>query len=243
MRGMNDRQGHRELDGEIALVTGASSGIGRATALLFARSGARVAALARNAGALDALRVETHDAIVPVPCDLEHEESIERAVAEVVARLGPVSILVNNAGHIEPQPLEGMEIASWDRHFAVNVRAAYVAIRLVLPQMRGAGHGAIVNVSSISGVAGPEKFPGFTAYGASKAALIALTELLAVEIRDAGVRVNCVSPGSVATPMLRRVAPSLEPVMTPDQVAETILFLASARSAAINGQNIHVYGN
>jgi len=240
---MSDGQGHRELDGEIALVTGASSGIGRATALLLARSGARVAALARNAAALDTLCAEARDSIVAVPCDLEHEDSIERAFAEVATRLGPVSILVNNAGHIDPRPLEVMDSASWDRHFAVNVRAAYVAIRLVLPQMRKAAHGAIVNVSSISGVAGPEKFPGFTAYGASKAALIALTELLAVEIRGAGVRVNCISPGSVATPMLRRVAPSLEPDMTPDEVAETILFLASARSAAINGQNVHVYGN
>lgn len=240
---MNDRQGDRELDGEIALVTGASSGIGRATALLLARSDAKVAALARNADALDALRRESGDAILPVPCDLEHEESIERAIAEVVSRLGPVSILVNNAGHIEPRPLEVMEIASWDRHFAVNVRAAYLAIRLVLPHMRKAGHGAVVSVASISGVPGPEKFPGFTAYGASKAALIALTELLAVEVRGSGIRVNCISPGSVETPMLRRVAPSLDPDMTPEEVAQTILFLASPRSAAINGQNIHVYGN
>jgi NAD(P)-dependent dehydrogenase (short-subunit alcohol dehydrogenase family) len=240
---MNGRQGDRELDREIALVTGASSGIGRATALLLARSGASVAALARNADALDTLRRESGDAILPVPCDLEHEDSIERAIADVVARLGPVSILVNNAGHIEPRPLEVMDIASWDRHFAVNVRAAYLAIRLVLPHMRKAGHGAVVNVSSISGVPGPEKFPGFTAYGASKAALIALTELLAVEIRGSGVRVNCISPGSVETPMLRRVAPSLDPDMTPEEVAQTILFLASPRSAAINGQNIHVYGN
>ncbi|MFA6957424.1 MAG: SDR family oxidoreductase [Thermoanaerobaculia bacterium] len=240
---MNDRRSDRELEGEIALVTGASSGIGRATALLLARSGARVAALARSVDALEALCREARDAIIPVPCDLEHEESIERAIADVAARLGSVSILVNNAGHIEPRPLEVMEIASWDRHFAVNVRAAFIAIRLVLPHMRKAEHGAIVNVSSISGVAGPEKFPGFTAYGASKAALIALTELLAVEIRGSGVRVNCISPGSVATPMLRRVAPSLEADMTPDEVAESILFLASPRSAAINGQNVHVYGN
>jgi NAD(P)-dependent dehydrogenase (short-subunit alcohol dehydrogenase family) len=240
---MNDQRRDRELEGEIALVTGASSGIGRATALLLARSGARVAALARSADALEALRREAGGDIVPVTCDLEQEESIERAIADVVARVGPVSILVNNAGHIEPRPLEAMETASWDRHFAVNVRAAFVAIRMALPNMRKARHGAIVNVSSISGIAGPEKFPGFTAYGASKAALIALTELLAVEIRGSGVRVNCISPGSVATPMLRRVAPSLEPGMTPEEVAETILFLASPRSAAINGQNVHVYGN
>jgi NAD(P)-dependent dehydrogenase (short-subunit alcohol dehydrogenase family) len=243
MRGMNGRPGDRELEGEIALVTGASSGIGRATALLLCRAGARVAALARNSAALDELARESAGAIVPVICDLEREESIERATAAVAAGLGAVTLLVNNAGHIVPEPLDTMETASWDRHFAVNVRAAYIAIRLTLPSMRRAGRGAIVNVASISGVPGPQKFPGFSAYCASKAALIALTESLAAETRGSGVRVNCISPGSVETPMLRRVAPSLQPDMTPEEVAETILFLVSPRSAAINGQNIHVYGN
>lgn len=240
---MNVHPDDRELRGETALVTGASSGIGRATALLLARSGARVAALARNEAALLDLAREGEGAIVPVPCDLEREESVESAIAGVVARLGAVSILVNNAGHIVPEPIDVMGTESWDRHFAVNVRAAYLAIRRVLPAMREAGHGAIVNVASISGVPGPQKFPGFTAYGASKGAIIALTESLAAEIRGSGVRVNCISPGSVETPMLRRVAPSLQPDMTPEEVAQTILFLASPRSAAINGQNIHVYGS
>jgi len=243
MRGMNDRRGDGELDGEVALVTGASSGIGRATALLLARSGAKVAALARNASALAQLASESSGAILAVPGDLERPESVDEALETASARLGAVTILVNNAGLIEPARLDAMDTASWDRHFAVNVRAAFLASRRVLPSMIAAGRGAIVNVASISGVPGPRKFPGFTAYCASKAALIGLTESLAAELRGSGVRVNCVSPGSVDTPMLKRVAPSLQPGMSPDEVAETILFLASRRAAAINGQNIHVYGS
>lgn len=242
MRGMNQQRGDAELDGEVAVVTGASSGIGRATALLLARSGARVAALARNASALARLADESQGAILVLPCDLERPESVDSALETASARLGPVTVLVNNAGHIEPARLDAMDLSSWDRHFAVNVRAAFLASRRVLPSMLAAGRGAIVNVASISGVPGPQKFPGFTAYCASKAALIALTESLAAELGGSGVRVNCVSPGSVDTPMLARVAPSLRPDMSPEDVAESILFLASRRAAAINGQNIHVYG-
>lgn len=109
--------------------------------------------------------------------------------------------------------------------------------------MLAARRGAIVNVASISGVPGPQKFPGFAAYCASKAALIGFTEALAVELKDSGVRVNCVSPGSVDTPMLRRVAPSLTPDMSPAEMAGIIEFLASAVSRPINGQNIHAYGS
>lgn len=242
MRGMNRQHGAAELDGDVAFVTGASSGIGRATALLLARGGAKVAALARDSAALAALASESQGAILAVPGDLERPESLDEALDAAVAQLGAITILVNNAGHIEPARLDAMDVASWDRHFAVNVRAAFLAARRVLPPMLAAGHGTIVNVASISGVPGPQKFPGFTAYCASKAAVIGLTEALAAELGGSGVRVNCVSPGSVDTPMLKRVAPALSPGMSPDEVAETILFLASRRSSAINGQNIHVYG-
>jgi NAD(P)-dependent dehydrogenase (short-subunit alcohol dehydrogenase family) len=243
MRGMSRLPGGPELDGECALVTGASSGIGRATALLLANAGARVAALARNADALASLSGESGGTIVPVVCDLEREDDVARAIESARAHLGHISILVNNAGHIEPERLVAMEPESWDRHFTVNVRAAYLALRGMLPSMIEARRGTVVNVASISGVPGPQKFPGFTAYCASKAALIALTESLAAELSGSGVRVNCISPGSVDTPMLRRVAPSLHADISPEDVAQTILFLASPRSGAINGQNIHVYGS
>jgi NAD(P)-dependent dehydrogenase (short-subunit alcohol dehydrogenase family) len=202
-----------------------------------------VAALSRDAEALERLACEARGAILPCRVELESPQSVDDAITSATKSLGPATLLVNNAGHIEPARLDAMDLESWDRHFAVNVRAAFLVSRRVLPAMLAARRGAIVNVASISGVPGPEKFPGFTAYGASKAALIALTETLAAELRGSGVRVNCVSPGSVDTPMLRRVAPSLVPAMSAEAVAETILFLASRRAEAINGQNLHVYGS
>ena len=129
----------------------------------------------------------------------------------------------------------------WDRVFAVNVRGVFLASRRALLKMTRNRRGTIINVASISGVVGTEKFSGSVSYCASKAAVIGLTEALAAEVRDFGVRVNCVSPGSVDTPMLRAASPGAVAEMTPDQVADTILFLASPRSAPINGQNLHVY--
>jgi 3-oxoacyl-[acyl-carrier protein] reductase len=129
----------------------------------------------------------------------------------------------------------------WDRMFAVNVRGAFLATRRAVKSMIARRTGTIVNVSSISGVIGPEKFPGTSAYCASKAALIAFTEVAAVELKEHGIRVNCVSPGSVDTPMWATVSGGARADMTPAEVAEVILFLASDRSRPINGQNIDVY--
>src|SRR5437016_6046677 len=122
-----------------------------------------------------------------------------------------------------------------------NGRGAFLTTRRAAKNMINAKGGAIVNVSSISGVIGPEKFPGFSAYCASKAALIELTEALAVELKEHGIRINCVSPGSVDTPMWAAVSGGAPADMTATEVAEVILFLASDRARPINGQNIHVY--
>jgi NAD(P)-dependent dehydrogenase (short-subunit alcohol dehydrogenase family) len=227
-----------EFAGEVAIVTGASSGIGRATAIRLAAGGARVAIFARSASKLEELAAAHPGAMIAVPGNAADESSLGRLVETTTSRLGNCTILVNNAGHIEPKTVEEMSTAEWDLHFAVNVRAAFILSRLVLPGMRASGRGAIVNVASISGVPGPQKFPGFAAYCAAKAAVIGFSEALAVEVKDAGIRVNAVSPGSVDTPMLRRVAPSLETDVTPEQLAELVAFLASERSMAINGQNL-----
>jgi 3-oxoacyl-[acyl-carrier protein] reductase len=131
----------------------------------------------------------------------------------------------------------------WDRLFSVNVGSAFLTCRRALPKMIERGSGVIVNVSSISGVIGPEKFPGFVSYCASKAALIAFTEALAVEVKEHGIRVNCVSPGSVDTKMWAQVSGGAPADMTPEEVAESILFLASPRSRPMNGQNLNVYSS
>lgn len=232
-----------EFEGRVAIVTGASSGIGRAAAEMFAERGARVAAFARSEAPLREMESHFEGGLIAVPGDLTEEADLARLFAETESKLGPCDILVNNAGAIVPTPLPEMTAELWDLHFAVNVRAAFQLSRLVAPGMTARGRGAIVNVASISGVLGPQKFPGFTAYAASKAALISFTEAFAVEAKESGIRVNCISPGSVDTPMLRQANPALVPDMTSREVAEVILFLASERSRPINGQNIHVYSS
>jgi NAD(P)-dependent dehydrogenase (short-subunit alcohol dehydrogenase family) len=216
-----------EFDGKVAVVTGSSSGIGRRTAELLAERGARVVTFARSAGM--------------VTGDVADPEDIERLFVETEARFGPCEILVNCAGTIDPAPLVETSLERWQRMFDVNVHGVFMACRRALPSMLARGAGTIVNVASISGVVGPEKFPGFVSYCASKGAVISLTEALAVEVKSRGVRVNAVSPGSVDTAMWAAASGGAPADMTPEEVAETILFLASDRSRPMNGQNLHVF--
>jgi len=230
-----------EFEGRVAIVTGASSGIGRATAEMLVERGAMVSIFARSAGKLKSLARKHEGRMLAVPGDVSDIKSVERVFAETEARFGRCDILINDAGTNVNKRIERMTERDWDRVFAVNVRGAFLTTRRAVKNMIARRSGAIVNVSSISGVIGPEKFPGFSAYCASKAALIAFTESLAVELKEHGIRVNCVSPGSVDTPMWAAVSGGAPAAMTPAEVAEVILFLASDRSRPINGQNIDVY--
>lgn len=216
-----------DLAGKVAVVTGASSGIGRKSAELFEKAGARVVTFARSAGT--------------VRGDIADPEAVERLFAVTEERFGPCEVLVNCAGMIDVAPLVETSPERWRRMFAVNVDGIYLACRRALPSMLARGAGAIVNVASISGVVGPEKFPGWVSYCASKGAVISLTEALAVEVKDRGVRVNAVSPGSVDTKMWAEASGGAPASMTPEEIAETILFLASDRSRPMNGQNLNVY--
>lgn len=216
-----------DLTGKVAIVTGASSGIGKATAELLEKHGARVITFARSAGT--------------VTGDVADPEAVERLFAATEERFGACEVLVNCAGMIDPAPLVDTSLQRWRRMFAVNVDGIYLACRRALPSMLERGAGAIVNVASISGVVGPEKFPGWVSYCASKGAVISLTEALAVEVKDRGVRVNAVSPGSVDTKMWAEASGGAPASMTAEEIAETILFLASDRSRPMNGQNLNVY--
>jgi NAD(P)-dependent dehydrogenase (short-subunit alcohol dehydrogenase family) len=231
-----------EFDRKIVLVTGASSGIGRAAAELFVARGARVALFARSREKIEAIAARHGDRMLAVAGDVADLADIERLFAEVETRFGACDVLVNSAGMIDPKRVADVTPEAWDRMFAVNVRGTFLASRRALPSMTARRSGAIVNVASISGIPGPEKFPGFASYNASKAAVIAFTEALAVETKDLGVRVNCVSPGSVDTPMWAAASGGAPADMTAEEVAETILFLASERSRPMIGQNLHVYG-
>ena len=229
-----------EFADRVIVVTGASSGIGRATAELFAREGALIAVFARSAEKLAEL---AGDRVLSVTGDIASEADVERLFTEVESRFGDCDVLVNNAGMTDVGRLIDTTPDRWDRVFAVNVRGAYLATRRALPAMVARRSGSIVNVASISGVLGPEKFPGFVSYCASKAAVIEMTEALAVEVRDAGVRVNCVSPGSVDTPMWAGVSGGAPAAMTPAEIANAIRFLASADSRPMNGQNLNVWSS
>ncbi|MFL5859816.1 MAG: SDR family NAD(P)-dependent oxidoreductase [Solirubrobacteraceae bacterium] len=232
------------------VVTGGAKGIGRATVQRFAADGDRVVALGRDATALDALSVQTYE------CDVADEA----AVSGVFDAIGPVDVLVNNAGMGESAPLHETTLDSWQRHLDVNATAAFLCMRAVVPGMRERGAGAVVTVASTAGRAG---VPYTSAYSASKHAVIGLTRAVASELAGSGVRVNAVCPTFVRTQMTDRsiativartgrtakqaeaalaAASPLGRLLEPDEVAQAIVFLASPAAAAISGQAVVIDG-
>lgn len=211
---------------QTALVTGATEGIGRATAFALGRAGFRVGVCARTAAKLDALVRELRAAGMEAAGrtgDVGAEADAAGIVAEVERRLGPVDVLVNNAGVLIGRRIEELSLADWDATMATNVRALFLLTRLVLPGMRERRRGAIVNVASLAGKTG---FVGGTAYAASKHAVLGFSRSLMLEVRSDNVRVVAVCPGSVATAMLQDqpLLPSnRDKILTPEDVAETIL--------------------
>lgn len=231
-----------DLSGNVAIITGASRGIGLATARRLAAAGAHVTLFSRDAEALERVAEADPERFLAVAGDVAVEADVERVFDQTEKRFGPCTMLVNNAGWIRPQRLIEVTREDWDRMFAVNVTGAFLMIRRALPRMIEADRGAIVNVASISGVPGPRKFPGFVSYCASKAALILLSESLASELAGTSIRVNAISPGSVDTEMWAEASGGADADMSPEEIAESILFLLSPSSRPVIGQNLHVYG-
>lgn len=222
----------------VVVVTGASRGIGRATVELFARSGARVSAFARTTESLEELAKTFDGSVLAVAGDVADDAAVEELFCRTEDAFGACEVLVNAAGMIHPAKLHETTPADLDRLLAVNLRSAFMTIRRALPRMIENRRGAIVNVASISGVPGPDKFPGYVSYAASKGGLISLTDALAAELRGTGVRANCVSPGSVDTVMWSEASGGAPAAMSAPEVAEAISFLASERSRPMNGQNL-----
>jgi NAD(P)-dependent dehydrogenase (short-subunit alcohol dehydrogenase family) len=240
------------LDGRTAIVTGASRGIGAATARALDAAGARVALVARSADQLaDVANELQHDAVV-IPSDFATAEGPPAAAATALEAFGGrVDVLVNNAGIAVRRESEAIELEEMDRMWNVNVRAALLLTSAVLPAMLEQGSGSIVSISSISGRRGA---PRRAIYAATKAALDGMTRALAMEYGPRGIRANSVAPGVVETDLWREnlakpgvqdavlgVIPTRR-VSTAEEVADTIVFLASDASRAITGEVISADG-
>jgi 3-oxoacyl-[acyl-carrier protein] reductase len=210
----------------IALVTGATLGIGRATAFALGRAGYRVGVCARTAARVDALLRDLGAEGIEAAgraADVSHPADVQALVALVSRSLGPVDTLINNAGIARLRPFAELSLEDWDATMATNVRSLYLVTREVLPGMRARKHGFIVNVASL---AGKNAFVGGSAYVASKHAVLGFSKTLMLEVRKDGVRVMAVCPGSVDTPLMRDQSvlnPNRDSILKPEDVAQAIL--------------------
>ena len=234
------------LEGRAAVVTGAGRGIGRATARAMAGRGARVTLAARDRAALDTAAEEiratggTAEAFV---CDVGDAEQVDALFDHAERALGPVTALVCGAGVLIKGGVADLTGEEWDRTIATNLTGAFLCCRRAFRSMRTAGEGRIVAISSLSGVYATEKFPGLTAYNASKAGLVGLVEGIAVDGREFGVSAACLSPGAVDTEMLRMANPALRAGLTPYDVAAVIVTVLEDLLPAASGANIPLFSN
>lgn len=234
------------LQDQVALITGGGRGIGAATAEALARKGAEVIIASRTEAELvatvAALRTAGLKATALV-LDVADEAQVEAAFDRITREQGRLDMLVNNAAMLLSGPFAEMAVSDWDRLLAVNLRGAVLCARQAFRLMRERG-GSIVNVSSLGGVSGTDKFPGYAAYTVSKFALTGLTEALAAEGRDCGIRVNGVAPGAVDTAMLRQAAPHLRTRTVPADIAKVIAFLCDpAESGCMTGAMLAIHSN
>lgn len=247
------------LHDRVALITGGASGIGRATGLLFAREGARVAlADVNEAQGRDAARTieDAGGQALLVQMDVTKESSIEAGVAQAVQRFGRIDILFNNAGVLGRESmlkLHDLTMAEYDRMMDVNLRGVVFVAKHVIRQMLKTGGGVIVNTGSMSGIIGMQ---AQGVYAASKGAVITLTKQLAIDYAPHNIRVNAIAPGYVRTPMLDAARPQgqeafyqllaqrtpLGRVAIPEDIAQAVLYLASDESSFVTGAILSVDG-
>jgi NAD(P)-dependent dehydrogenase (short-subunit alcohol dehydrogenase family) len=246
----------QRLAGQVAWISGATSGIGEAAARLFAQEGAWVALVGRRQHLCQAIAEEIRAAggrALALACDVSREDEIRAAIEQTVEAFGGLHIVVNNAGMVQVKMLHECTVEDWDRVMGVNVRSMFLATRYALPHLRRNRRGYIVNVGSISSFVGQAKTPIYTT---SKHAVLGLTRSIALDYAADGIRCNCVCPGITDTPMLRehldttpdpeatlagrlrRVAMGV--ALTPLDVARSILFFSCEDSAGVTGTSLTV---
>ncbi len=225
----------QRLKNKVALVTGASRGIGKAIAISLAGEGASVVLAARTkedlAGTAEAVRKAGGEGLA-VPTDLTDEDSVKKLVREVSDKKGRLDILVNNAGIVLAGRLEKTATADFDRVMAVNVRGPFILCREAMELLKKTGAGYIVNISSVVGVKG---YPNQSIYTASKHALRGMSISLAGEMKAEGIRVHVICPGGVATDMVGNVRPDIkkEDLIAPEEIAELVLYLVTHKGNAV----------
>lgn len=242
--------------GKVVIVTGASSGIGAATAVFLSRLGAKLSLTGRNVENLQKVSkdCEPNTPTFSVTADLTKEADIENIVKKTIDHYGQIDVLVNNAGIIETGTIENTSLAQYDRLMNTNVRSIYYLTMLAVPHLLKT-KGNIVNVSSVNGI---RSFPGVLAYNVSKASVDQFTRCVALELAPKGVRVNCVNPGVILTELQKRGGMNDEQYAAflartkdthalgrpgkPDEVAATIAFLASDLASNITGASVPVDG-
>lgn len=246
-----------DFKGKTAIVTGATSGIGRAATLKLAAAGAQVAAVGRNTEKLAELQREIETAggtVKTIAADVTHENDAQKIVDETVRNFGQIDILINAAGIIGNGTIENTTLAAWDEMMNINVRSVFVLMQKAVPFLEKT-QGNVINVSSVSGL---RAFPGVLAYCVSKAAVDQLTRCASLELAPKQIRVNAVNPGVVVTELHRRggmnedaYAAFLEKskqthplgrVGKPEEIADLILFLASEKAGWITGVTYSIDG-
>ena len=240
------------LEGKVAIVTGASRGIGKSIAQVFAREGAKVVLCGRKQETLDGVAHEIGPNARPIACHVGKPEQLQSLVDATTRGFGRVDILVNNAAtNIAQEPCLEIDEAKFDKMVEINLKSAFRLIRLVAPGMCGRGSGSIINIASISGLR--PQYYGML-YSMTKAALIMMTQSYALELGPKGVRVNAIAPGLIQTVLseyywkdekLRDQVISRQPIQhlgQPEEIGEVALLLASDRASYLTGQTIVVDG-
>jgi len=237
------------MSGQVVMITGGAKGIGRACAEEFLKNGDRVSILSRTLSELEKTTAELEknfpEKIAFFCGDIGKEEVVHQWFNETKSSWGIPTSLVNNAAIFNHQLVHEQSLEDWEKVIHVNVTALFLCAKAFFNQPNPEKiPRSIVNISSLAGIRGTEKFPGLSSYTTSKFAVVGLTEALAVEGRDLGIRVNCIAPGAVDTEMLRKALPHLKAKATPADIAKVVFFLSDpTHSGVLTGSTVEIFSN